>query len=181
MLIGLLLACGTAAPPVLGALPAFELIDERGRAVSDADLRGRVIIASFIFTRCTMSCPTITGHMETVSDRTVGAPGAPIEFLSVSVDPEHDTPQVLADFAATRSIPDERWTLLTGTVEQVDALSAGMMQALARPDGPAPDITHSQRLILVDAEGQLRAMPPAQAEELELLSEQAMLLSRTAR
>ncbi|HJN75629.1 MAG TPA: SCO family protein [Myxococcota bacterium] len=143
------------------------------------DLRGRVLVVDFIFTRCTLSCPAITSHMAELAGLTADAPGVPIDMVSITVDPQHDTPEVLSEFSSSWSIPDERWHLLTGTTEQIDEVSAGMLQALTRGDGPAPDVTHSQRFVLVDAEGRLRAMPSASAEELDPLAEQALLLSRT--
>jgi cytochrome oxidase Cu insertion factor (SCO1/SenC/PrrC family) len=86
------------SPPVLGALPAFRLTDQHGRPFGSQELAGRVWVASFIFTRCETVCPAVTRKMARIQDRTRNLEPA-LHLVSFSVDPEHDTPERLAERA----------------------------------------------------------------------------------
>jgi len=163
---GLLLALGAAAlagwscqqapPPVLGTAPQFELTNRDGRQVSSADLAGEPYVLDFIFTRCVAICPAMTAQMARV---TRGLPdAAKVKLVSISLDPEHDTPEVLAEFAAKRKAPDS-WLFLTGTdQEKVFALSQDgfKLSATLNKEDPSQPIIHSTRLVLVDAQGKIR-------------------------
>ena len=72
-------------------------LERSGRPVTDADLADRVWVASFIFTRCPLSCPRITSVMKSLQDKLAGTG---VQLVSLSVDPEHDTPEVLSAYAA---------------------------------------------------------------------------------
>src|SRR4051812_28796527 len=90
-----LLGCrgGTQALPQLGAMPAFELRDQRGATVRDTDLRGRVLIADFVFTSCPDICPLLTDQLAGLRNKLPQNAG--LAYVSFSVDPEHDTPEKL--------------------------------------------------------------------------------------
>ncbi len=131
----------------------FRLVERSGRVVTEADLAGRVWIASFIFTHCPLSCPRITSVMKGLQDRLAGTD---IQLVSLSVDPERDTPEVLAKYAHNFGADPGRWWFLTGPKVEVHALivdrfKLGVVEtdAADRRAG-AEEFSHSARLALVD-------------------------------
>jgi len=159
-LIALSLLAGACAhrepPPVLGDAPTWQLTNRDGRTVSSADLAGAPYVVDFVFTRCVAICPAMTAQMERV---TRGLPeGTEIKLVSISLDPEHDTPEVLEGFAAKRHAPDS-WLFLTGADQEAmfDLSQEGFkLAATLNPDDPAQPIVHSTRFVLVDGEGKIR-------------------------
>jgi protein SCO1 len=149
-------------PPLLGALPAFNMVSQEGEPVTPAHLLGQVVVLDFIFTRCPDVCPIMTSQMAALQHSLPAQPfgGAPLRLVSVSVDPDHDTPPILKAYAAKFGADLNSWTFLTGTSADVGDLADGLMQALVKtPAGAAgdvPAITHSQRMVLIDATGQVR-------------------------
>lgn len=154
------LATGLRQPPLedYGALPAFELRDQTGAVVTQDALRGHVLIASFIFTRCPTVCPLMTMKMRRVQDRTMDERDF-IKLLSFSVDPGHDTPEVLAEYAAGHGADPARWRFLTGDIAVIrrvaDALSLGLDVRGQLPNG-APDLVHAEHFVLFDPELRIR-------------------------
>jgi protein SCO1/2/putative membrane protein len=134
-------------------LRAFQLVERSGRTVTDADLADRVWIGAFIFTRCPLSCPRITGVMKSLQGR---LESSQVLLVSLSVDPEHDTPQVLDEYARRYGAAPDRWWFLTGPrasiydlIQDKFKLSVTVNPA-ADPDGRGEAISHSDRLALVD-------------------------------
>jgi cytochrome oxidase Cu insertion factor (SCO1/SenC/PrrC family) len=144
--------------PVLGQVPPFSLTDQRGETVTLDDLAGEPWIADFIFTRCTLSCPMMTTRMAELDD---GRVPPEVRLVSFSVDPDHDTPEVLADYARAFGA-SQRWHFLTGPKKEILALAVeGFHLALEPepPEGTAPPaepIAHSTRFVLVDGQGRIR-------------------------
>jgi protein SCO1/2 len=144
---------------VYGQMPAFRLVDHTGGSVTDQHLRGRVVVANFIFTRCKTVCPVFTMKMRRVQDRT-GDVAEALKLISFSVDPEHDTPQVLAEYAATHHADADRWRFITGSFDDVrrvvtDGLAMAMEEMSAQDSG-APDIVHAEHFVLLDRAGRIR-------------------------
>jgi protein SCO1/2 len=142
-------------PPVLLTLPEFTLTNRDGRTVRSADLRGEPWIASFVFTRCRGACPMIVERMRALGESTPTLP----RLVSFSVDPEFDTPAVLADWARERGIDDPRWLLLTGERAAVYSLVRDGFKLAVGPQAEANSdepILHSSRLVLVDGQGRVR-------------------------
>jgi protein SCO1 len=156
-------------PPRLGALPAFRLVERSGRPLSLADLRGRPWVADFIFTQCAGACPAMTARMARL--RRDVPPD--VQFVSFTVDPAHDTPEVLARYAASFGA-DEGWRFVTGPAKDLYALSVagfklaamevppgeqlptddrGRWMQAAGGDGP---FLHSSKFVLVDGAGVIR-------------------------
>lgn len=145
--------------PELAALPRFELLDQEGRPFGTKDLEGRVWVASFIFTRCATICPRITARMAKVQDRTRQL--APVfHLVSFSVDPEHDTPARLAEYARAHRASPRLWTFLTGPEQAVkDAVVGGLKVSMGKEQGQGggfEGIFHGSHLVLVDARGRVR-------------------------
>ena len=157
--------------PRLGAAPAFALVSEQGRAVTRADLAGKVWIADFIFTRCGGSCPILSAKMVALAGRMTDVPT--VRFVSFGVDPEYDTPEVLAEYGRKLGADPSRWSFLHGARPVVRALiKDGFKLAIedAAPDSVEP-ILHSTHFVLVDGEGTIRGyydgMEQPPVDELE--------------
>ena len=149
------------APPVMGTLPAFSLIERSGRAISRDDLTGQPWVADFIFTRCSGMCPALSTRMAEVRRR-VREQGLRTRLVSFSVDPLHDTPEVLREYATRFAGDDDSWLFVTGERDGLyQLISQGFRLSVAERDGQATAdagelITHSDRFVLVDADGQIR-------------------------
>ncbi len=110
--------------PVIAHVPAFEARDQQGRAFGGDSLRGTVWIVDFVFTSCPTVCPRLTARMAELQGRVekLGKLRAPVKLLSISVDPENDTPQVLAAYGAKHGAHDATWTFATGKTEDLDRI-----------------------------------------------------------
>ena len=140
--------------PVGYPVGAFRLTERSGRVVTDVDLADGVWIASFIFSRCPSSCPKLTEVIRGLQDGPLKS--VPVRFVSISVDPEHDTPAVLSAYAKTRGADPARWLFLTGPKSEIYDLITGSFH-LPVAENPQPDpasgleaFAHSDRLALVD-------------------------------
>lgn len=148
---------GDPEPQVLWELPAFDLVAQNGSAVTRGDLAGHPWVANLIFTRCGVTCPLMTSRMAALGRYL--PPGA--RRVSITVDPGHDTPEVLARYARSYGAADD-WLFLTGGEEEIASLAReGFRLGVAPAAEDAPDrhlepITHSTRFVLVDAEGRIR-------------------------
>jgi protein SCO1/2 len=146
-------------PAVFDPVPAFSLTNRDGRTVRLQDLHGKPWIADFIFTTCPASCPMMTARMAKL-DRELPE-DLDVRLVSFSVDPEHDTPQVLQRYARSYQAPD-RWLFLTGSKDEMYRLSRqgfklGVDIPQPTPGAPAPEpILHSTRFVLVDGQGRIR-------------------------
>jgi protein SCO1/2 len=158
-------------PPVISQLPGFALVDSGGRAVTERDLRGRPWVADFIFTRCGGACPAMTARMAALHRE---APDG-VAFVSITVDPAHDTPEVLDRYArAVGAGPN--WIFLTGAQDAlyrlaVEGFKLGVEEVpaggQAQGDGP---FLHSSHFVLVDGHGRVRGYyDSTETEALERL------------
>lgn len=151
-----------AALPVYGTVPSFALTERSGRPLSSSDLAGKVWVASFIFTRCGGICPALTTNLSALLRRYAASGGAPITAVSVSVDPTHDDPPTLRTYATRFGADGLPWLFVTGDQGAVETLVRdGFRLAIASlPPGEretsAEPITHSDRLVLVDRQQQIR-------------------------
>ena len=161
-------------PPVLAELPQFSLLDEDGNAVHRDDLLGKVWIADFVFTSCADACPRMQSKMKFLQERLrPSSQGGNVGLLSVSVDPERDTPERLQTYAKAFGQRKGQWRYLTGDQREVERtvvkgfhiamakVPAGSTDADRRPEGADPhleafDIMHGQQFVLVDRMGRIR-------------------------
>ena len=157
------LACDLLAPadgpPTYSQVPDFELIDRRGNVFTREDLRGTVFVANFIFASCTSMCPMLSSEMARLQHTLQQEPfWDEIRLVSISVDPGHDTPAVLAEYADRYDADPEHWRFLTGAREEIWSLSVDGFK-LAVGDAPAgadEPLFHSDRFVLADREGRIR-------------------------
>jgi cytochrome oxidase Cu insertion factor (SCO1/SenC/PrrC family) len=156
-------------PPVIARLPQFELLDSAGRPLRRDDLAGRPFVADFIFTRCAVYCPRLTAEMKALGPRLP----AGIRRVSITVDPEHDRPGVLAEYERKWGVaPTEDWLFLTGEKSAVlELIRKGFLLPVEDdPENAAMPILHSNRFALVDGAGALRGTYEAfDPEAIELL------------
>lgn len=141
--------------PALFDLPEFSLTDQGRRQVTRETLAGHVWIADFVFTRCPGPCPIMSGRMAELQKHF--ASDGELRFVSITVDPTYDTPEVLQDYAR-RYRADGRWLFLTGPMEAVYDLSINGFKLGAPRSEPASGglITHSTKFVLVDRSGRVR-------------------------
>jgi protein SCO1 len=145
---------GSRQLPVIGAAPQFTLTSQDGQPVALADLRGKVVAVAFIYTQCPDICPMLTQKMVQVQDELGADFGKRIAFVSISLDPEHDTPEVLKDYAQFWGAKPEGWTFLTGSPEAVRDVTRRYGVFFAKKEDGSVD--HTQLTTLVDGEGQMR-------------------------
>lgn len=191
--MGALLMRQRARPelPVLAELPQFSLVDEDGKPFARGDMLGRVWIADFVFTSCADACPALQGKMKKLQDRLIPPEqGGQIALLSVSVDPERDTPAKLKEYGEIFGARRGLWKSLTGGQQEIErTVVKGFHTAMARIPRPAEgrgsaptraesagrsmgdqhaeafDIMHGERLVLVDRQGRIRGFYEADDQD----------------
>ena len=140
--------------PVIGPAPSFTLTSQDGKPVALADFRGKVVALTFIYTQCPDICPLLTQKMVDVQDALGADFGTKVAFASITLDPEHDTPEVLKDYAQFWGAKPDGWSFLTGSPEAVrDVTRRYGVFFTKKEDG---SVEHSQLTTLVDADGQMR-------------------------
>ncbi|MEI6339089.1 MAG: SCO family protein [Verrucomicrobiota bacterium] len=134
--------------------PEFKLTAQDGKTVSTADLKGKVWLANFIFTRCAGPCPVMTSRMSEIN-QALGHKVKDVELITITVDPEYDTPEVLKEYSERVGADPEKWKFLTGPQDQIEqVIKKGFLQALAKEPSGTP--IHSTRFVLVDRDGWMR-------------------------
>jgi protein SCO1/2 len=131
-------------------VPDFSLIDKSGTPVTLADLKGQVWVANFFFTNCPAQCPAMNLRMGQIQRALPD--GAAAKLVSITVDPDNDSPEVLAEYAKTFHAKDDRWLFLTGDKQAIIRLAK---EGFKLPAGENPN-DHSLRLALVDRDGRIR-------------------------
>jgi len=147
-----------AAPrlAVIKAAPAVKLIDQDEKPRRLEDYRGKVVLVSFVFTTCSGTCPATTHRLARVFHDVQKRHGLKekVEFLSITLDPERDRPEVLKNYRKLYDIESPAWNFLTGSNKQVkDVLSAWGMWARPAANG---QLDHPSRVFLVDQRGRIR-------------------------
>lgn len=143
--------------PVIGTVPDFSLVSSERETIERNDLLGHPWVVDLMFTSCAGVCPRMTTEMARLESGAGDIPEA--KFVSISVDPERDTPEVLAAYAKKLGVGSERWFFLTGSQEEVHALaSAGLYLPTEQgdPDQGQEAVIHSSRFVLIDREGRIR-------------------------
>ncbi len=140
--------------PVFYAVPDFKLTDRGGKTITLADLAGKVWVANFFYASCPGPCPVISGRISAMQDEVLKNSG--VLFVSITTDPETDTPSVLKQYA-DRFHASDRWLFLTGDKAQIFNLSnKGFLLTAQDQKDPAQPVMHSTKLVLVDKSGIIR-------------------------
>lgn len=136
--------------------PQFELINQDGDTITNEDYLGKVYVAEFFFTTCPTICPIMNQNLVEVQDELEGE--NEFGIASFSIDPTHDTPHVLKEYAKNYNINNPNWHLLTGDKEQVFELAnAGFNIYAGEDDNEAGGFAHQGMFALVDKEGYIRS------------------------
>lgn len=197
VLVGLLLACATlllafllaqlkyqkraAQPlPVYGQVAEFTLTNQDGAAVSLANLRGHVWVADIIFTRCAGPCLRMSRQMMELQKALPAT--SQVKLVTLTTDPEFDTPEVLKKYSARFDADLQRWMLLTGTKKQIAAVAVDSLKFTAiekKPEEretPQDLFVHSTIFVLVDKLGQLRGVFDTGGEGVDLSAVKGQIL-----
>ena len=136
--------------PKLGSIPSFEFTDSDGNLISQEELSGKIWVADFIFTTCTMACPVMTGNMNLIHKAFKN--NDKVRIVSISVYPEYDTPEILKEYASRYNANTNRSHFLTGPEENVKHVIKNGFKM-----GDYEDIIfHSEKFALVDQNGNIR-------------------------
>jgi protein SCO1/2 len=140
-------------------VPPFHFIDEDGRPFTDKDVEGKVLIVDFFFTRCTSICPKMSAQMQQLQLQLNEPKYKDVLFLSHTVDPKHDTPEVLKAYAKRLEADPKRWKFLTGNAPDIyrQGNLGYLLSANADPSA-AEQFVHSPQFELVDKRHHIRGM-----------------------
>lgn len=154
-------SCSSPRPVIedFGPIAAWELTDQRGQPFGTAQVAGRPYVVSFFFTSCQTICPKIMDAMGDLQARLAAAADR-VQYISITVDPDNDTPSALKAWGDKRGVAWDRWAFLTGDHSGVlEVVSGAFMTHMGRPFTTSTgliEIGHGARLMLIDARGHFR-------------------------
>ncbi len=146
--------------PVIGPVADFTLTNQDGQVSTLADFTNHVWLADIIFTRCAGPCPRLTMQMKSLQDKLPAGDSA--RFVTLTTDPDFDTPEVLKKVGQHYGADFSRWTFLTGTKSEIAALASGSLKLSAVPvkledqKSIADLFIHTTIFVIVDKHAQLR-------------------------
>ncbi|MCC7301538.1 MAG: SCO family protein [Bacteroidia bacterium] len=136
-------------------IPDFSLIRHDGRPFTRDHLKGKIFVADYFFATCQSICPKMTSNMLRIQQRFKDTPG--LLFISHTVDPEHDSSEVLLQYAQMVHADTSNWFFLTGEKKALyDLARNGYLITAVEGNGGPEDFIHSEKLVLVDKEGCIR-------------------------
>lgn len=143
--------------PVFKHVPDFQLTERNGKTVALADLKGKVWIADFFYASCPGPCPVIAGRLGRLQDELLKIND--VRLVSITTDPEMDTPEVLRKYADRFHASPDKWLFLTGDKARIYNLanSGFLLSAVEQKGAPENPVIHSTKLALVDRAGNIRA------------------------
>jgi protein SCO1/2 len=142
-------------------MPEYRFTNQVGQSVGLHDFKGQALAFSFVYTRCPFPtfCPRITGNMAAAQQKLKALENAPTNwhFLAITIDPEYDTPAVLASYAKKYGADPARWSFLTGPLIDITAIAEqfGLMFWRADPTKPL-NIDHNLRTVVIGADGRVK-------------------------
>jgi cytochrome oxidase Cu insertion factor (SCO1/SenC/PrrC family) len=164
---GLCLACQPQTQmDVYGSTPTFQLTDQSGTPFASDSLMGHVTLLDFVYTHCTDACPLLSATFQEAQRKLADDKllGTKVMLVSLSVDPQHDTPPVMAEYGQQFKADPGSWKMLTGDWDAVYDVVTSFKVATRPPrpavDAPVPDgteLTHSTAVVLIDRQLQVRA------------------------
>ncbi len=166
--------------PVVATIPDFELQDQDGRPFGSNELKGKVWVADFIFTRCPTICPLITQKMQGVQHRLHNL-GSAVHLVSFTADPDYDTPERLKAYAERHRVSPRLWSFVTGPPEAVKTTVVSGLKVSMGRDEPGDDvgsIFHGTHIVLVDQQMRIRGYyDPSSNDSMEHLIRDVGLLA----
>ena len=145
----------------LSVVPPFALTERSGKTITNRDLSGKIWVADFIYTTCPGPCPLVTAGMARIQEAVAHDPE--VQLVSFTVDPDTDTPPVLAKYADSFDADTNRWWFLTGPKKPLyDLIQNGFLQVVedntGQPQAGQNRVVHSTYLALVDGDGNVRGI-----------------------
>jgi len=141
-------------------LPEYHFTNQLGEAVSTTQFKGKALVLVFVFTRCPVPtfCPLTVGNLADTQRRLKAMANGPTNWhiLAVSIDPEHDTPAVLREYAARFNYDPKSWSFLTGELIEVTALAEQFGMTFWHENGEQLP-SHNLRTVVVDANGKVQS------------------------
>lgn len=142
---------------IYAEIPPFSFIDRYGQPFTDKDVQGKIIVADFFFTKCTTICPRMSINMQQLQLKLDDAAYKDVVFLSHTVDPEHDTPEVLDKYARKLEADTARWKFLTGNAVDIYRMgNTGYLLSALEDSTSAEQFVHDGRFVLVDKQRHIR-------------------------
>ncbi len=135
------------------AAPDFTLVDQNGDPFALADVRGKAVVMDFIFTHCPGPCPILTGINVSLQRSLPPELRAATHFVSITIDPERDSPEALGDYARARGADLSDWSFLGGPVAQVESVTRSY--GVASMSEPGGEMNHQLVTVLIDPEGRI--------------------------
>ncbi len=140
--------------PKIKPAPEFALTKQDGKRLALKELRGKALAITFIYASCADTCPLLTAKMAGIQDRLGATFGPQVNFLSITVDPERDTPNVLKRYAEAHKANPAGWAFLTGTTAEIREVAK--RYGIYYKKTPRGDVDHTFLTSLVDQSGILR-------------------------
>lgn len=170
---------GQIIDTVFHQIPSFSYINQNGKEISKKDLLGKVFVADFFFSTCPTICPKMTTQMKRLQSLTKDV--EEIRFLSFTINPKNDTPDVLLEYAKQYGVSLDNWDFLTGEEEATHYLGVKGFLVHARADeDELGGFAHSPSLVLVDRKGHIRGVyDGTQTKEVDQLNLDIRKLLRT--
>jgi len=155
-------------------LPAVSLVDQNGNRVSLASFKGKPVLIDFVYTSCPGPCSVLTSKLVSVAQDLGPRLGKQVQMISITLDPERDSPKVLKEYAWRLGANRPGWLFLTGTPQEIDQVLAPFkVRRMKEADG---SVTHMETLFLLGPDGRQRriyngvevkpAVMSAEAEQL---------------
>jgi protein SCO1/2 len=175
---------------IYAEIPPFSFTDRYGRPFTEKNVEGKIIVADFFFTRCTTICPKMSIQMQQLQLKLDDEAFKDVVFLSHTVDPENDTPEVLDNYARKLQADTARWKFLTGHAPDIYRMgNTGYLLSALEDSTAAEDFVHDSRFVLVDKdrhirgyyEGTTAAGMNALAADLKMLMKEERIKARDAR
>ena len=158
-------------------LPAIPLVDQHGRDLTLASLKGRPVLIDFIYTSCPGPCPLMTSRMAAVAKLLGPKLGKQVTFVSITIDPEHDRPAQLARYAREFGADEPGWLFLTGTPAQIDRVLA--LYDLKQARNPDGTVNHAAASFLLGPDGhQVRQYQPLEVKASAVVADIERTLGR---
>ena len=136
-------------------IPEFSFINQNNKTITNKDYNDNIYVANFIFTSCPAVCPTMTMNMRYIQDKLSIYQN--IKFLSHTVNPKYDTPEVLKKYAKKMRIKESNFNLVTGDKEEIYKIAESYFVNVAKDELAPGGFLHSEYLIIIDKEGRVRS------------------------
>jgi len=141
---------------VIGEVPTFSFTNQNEKTITNENYKGKVYVVEFFFTTCPSICPIMNKNMVRIQDEFFGNPN--LAIASFSIDPTHDTPSVLKEYATTYKMTNPNWNLLTGDKDAIYELAnKGFNLYVGENSEVEGGFEHSGFFALIDQEGNIRS------------------------